>query len=1152
MKKRLTYNNGLKKSVGLVVLLMMVLCPTTAWAKVGETFSDGVLMYKVTSEVDKEVAVYVYDGEEPTGAVVIPATINGYSVTSIENSALGNCSNMTSIVIPSSIKSIGGNAFSGCSGLTSVTIPDGVVSIGRGAFKGCSGLEDVAIGKDVTSIDRDAFKGCVNVEKVYCFADPTALTWNDYNCDDFKTSGLTECQVKAPSAWSAFVGVVNVTFVQYQFTLYDLYVAGTQVTDLNASDILGDGAASYNASTKTLTISGDITNSSGAGIYSEIANLTILVAKPSTVTGTEIGIGIYEYSKTTITGTPLLTVNGIYSNGNLTIQNANLNITDNLEGNDFNYLVIKSSTVDVSTTSFGAICYWNDLTLDGCYIETPEEGKYVASGSHVKDKEGNNVKTVSIRLGTAPVYYGIYVAGTHVTDKNASNILGNGAVSYNPSTKTLTLKDNITTSVNVEELENLDDVRGIGIKVDEEDATIQVAAPCTITSIGNGMYFTNDATITGSSLLTINSSYSSAISTYEHALTINTANLLLNGQDGGLTGVGELGAGAGNLTIQSSTITASATDYSKPAISGWNDLIFTGCYIEIPKEGVYDEFDGVVDKNGDPAANVSIKPGTAPVYYDIYVAGTQATDLNASDILGDGAVSYNPSTKTLTLKDNITATGVAEWEATGIKVDEKDVTILVAAPCTITSALFGIYCTKDATITGSPLLTINSTDGDAIHIDYNSSLTINAANLILTGRNGGLKAPGSQLGNVGNLTIHASTITASVTQDSYCAISGWNDLILTDCYITTPEGGVYDTTDERVENKNGDAAKTVSIYAPVYYDIYVAGTRVSEFNASDILGDGAVSYDASTKTLTLNGNITATGETELEGTGIKVDEENVTIKVAAPSTISSTDDGIYFTKDATITGSPLLTISSGFYAIRMYKYSLTINAANLLVKGYLAGHKDDPMETAGNLTIQSSTVTVSADSYALHGWKDLILIGCYIAIPEEGVYNEFDGVVDKNGDPAANVSIALILKDNDLAFSETSATATIGQSFTEPTLTNPHSLAVTYSSSKPGVAKVDEKTGKVTLVSVGTATITASFAGNVIFKAGDVSYTLTVYAKGDVNHDGKIDQTDVDLTVQHILGKKPDGFFEAAAHMNDDGVINAADLVLVVAEANKP
>lgn len=95
--------------------------------------------------------------------------------------------------------------------------------------------------------------------------------------------------------------------------------------------------------------------------------------------------------------------------------------------------------------------------------------------------------------------------------------------------------------------------------------------------------------------------------------------------------------------------------------------------------------------------------------------------------------------------------------------------------------------------------------------------------------------------------------------------------------------------------------------------------------------------------------------------------------------------------------------------------------------------------------------------------------------------------------------------------------------------------------------------GTVPRCEVGKTTITASYAGNATYKAGYVSYILTVKAaKGDVNHDGKIDQTDVALTAQHILGKKPDGFFEASAHMNNDGVINAADLVLIVAEANKP
>ena len=102
------------------------------------------------------------------------------------------------------------------------------------------------------------------------------------------------------------------------------------------------------------------------------------------------------------------------------------------------------------------------------------------------------------------------------------------------------------------------------------------------------------------------------------------------------------------------------------------------------------------------------------------------------------------------------------------------------------------------------------------------------------------------------------------------------------------------------------------------------------------------------------------------------------------------------------------------------------------------------------------------------------------------------------------------------------------------------------------MAKVDKTTGAVTPVGAGQAFIYADFKGNADYEPGDACYLITVYAKGDVNRDGKVDQTDVDLTVQHILGKKPDGFFEAAAHMNDDGVINAADLVLVMAEANKP
>ena len=84
-----------------------------------------------------------------------------------------------------------------------------------------------------------------------------------------------------------------------------------------------------------------------------------------------------------------------------------------------------------------------------------------------------------------------------------------------------------------------------------------------------------------------------------------------------------------------------------------------------------------------------------------------------------------------------------------------------------------------------------------------------------------------------------------------------------------------------------------------------------------------------------------------------------------------------------------------------------------------------------------------------------------------------------------------------MSFSPTSVTATLGESFTAPTLSmSPSGLTVTYSSSNTNVATVNASTGAVTLKAVGTTTITASFAGNNEYYANSASYTLTVKKQG--------------------------------------------------------
>ena len=82
-----------------------------------------------------------------------------------------------------------------------------------------------------------------------------------------------------------------------------------------------------------------------------------------------------------------------------------------------------------------------------------------------------------------------------------------------------------------------------------------------------------------------------------------------------------------------------------------------------------------------------------------------------------------------------------------------------------------------------------------------------------------------------------------------------------------------------------------------------------------------------------------------------------------------------------------------------------------------------------------------------------------------------------------------------LSFSETEFDVDLNdKSFVAPTLNNPNSLTVTYSSSNEEIALVDENDGTLVLEtsSEGTVTITASFAGNDNFKAGNAQYTITI------------------------------------------------------------
>ena len=66
--------------------------------------------------------------------IEINKTIHGYTVTAIDDMAFANCSNLTEIILPTTLKTIGERAFYGCKGLTEIIIPESVNKIGTQIF----------------------------------------------------------------------------------------------------------------------------------------------------------------------------------------------------------------------------------------------------------------------------------------------------------------------------------------------------------------------------------------------------------------------------------------------------------------------------------------------------------------------------------------------------------------------------------------------------------------------------------------------------------------------------------------------------------------------------------------------------------------------------------------------------------------------------------------------------------------------------------------------------------------------------------------------------------------------------------------------------------------------------------------------------------
>lgn len=100
---------------------------------------------------------------------------------------------------------------------------------------------------------------------------------------------------------------------------------------------------------------------------------------------------------------------------------------------------------------------------------------------------------------------------------------------------------------------------------------------------------------------------------------------------------------------------------------------------------------------------------------------------------------------------------------------------------------------------------------------------------------------------------------------------------------------------------------------------------------------------------------------------------------------------------------------------------------------------------------------------------------------------------------ASSASFALTVYKSEDGISWSASTCTVNiddDNPVYPTLNNPGSQTITYSSSNSLVASINASTGAITLVEEGDVTITATAAANDAYEASSASYTLTI--EGDL------------------------------------------------------
>ena len=327
-----------------------------------------------------------------------------------------------------------------------------------------------------------------------------------------------------------------------------------------------------------------------------------------------------------------------------------------------------------------------------------------------------------------------------------------------------------------------------------------------------------------------------------------------------------------------------------------------------------------------------------PTGYALYIGDTQVTDVNADDVLGDGKVSFTVNggqeaapTYTLTLN------GAALTAP--VKVGLANLTFDIRGNNTITT---NTTCIQNTAATGVPSLTFKSTSDEV-------------GSLILTNTDEDYTGVISE-SYYGNFTI---------SKELAPIISRYGSYTSNTYYFT--------------------AGEVHNIQIVPSYGVQIGDMQIYAGNTADVFGDGTVSFDKTTNTLTLNGaNSGALCSSLAELTVELVGDNTLSEEGSYPVLRSLSGDAVTINVQSTVMGT--LTMNMPYTKAGNFcedQVTLNIVAPLEVVSGSLTGN-DDNNNTVVIGPNYGITITTAGGSYPITSENRLDVL-------DDGGSVQFDG-----------------------------------------------------------------------------------------------------------------------------------------------------------------